>query len=107
MRRFRSTLRLASRKTISTPGNKFSYLSHQSHLVENRQASPPPEVRAIRDRLNLDYGKIDFSCPDGEVIVYDANKCVGTRQDPGEPVMKIAAALSDGIDAWIGSRPPS
>ena len=75
--------------------------------VECRQASPPPEVRAIRDRLKLDYGKIDFSCPDGEVIVYDANKCVGTRQDPGEPVMKLAAALSDGIDAWIDSRPPS
>ena len=71
--------------------------------VDYRVASPPPAVRAVRDRLNLDYGKIDFSCPEGEVVVYDANKCVGTRADPGEPVRKIAAALSMGIDAWIHS----
>lgn len=71
--------------------------------VDYRVASPPPEVRAVRDRLNLDYGKIDFSCPEGEVVVYDANKCVGTRADPGEPVRKIAAALSMGIDAWVHS----
>ncbi|MDG2132366.1 MAG: hypothetical protein P8J88_02640 [Phycisphaerales bacterium] len=71
--------------------------------VDYRVASPPPAVRAVRDRLNLDYGKIDFSCPEGEVVVYDANKCVGTRADPGEPVRKIAAALSMGIDAWLHS----
>ena len=71
--------------------------------IDCRQASPPPEVRAVRDRLNLDYGKIDYSCPDGEVVVYDANKCVGTRQNPGEPVMQLAAALSAGIDGWIRS----
>ena len=69
--------------------------------VDYRVASPPPEVRAVRDRLNLDHGKIDFSCPEGEVVVCDANKCVGTRADPGEPVRKIAADLSMGIDAWV------
>lgn len=73
--------------------------------VEFRVASPPPEVRAVRDRLNLDYGKIDFSCPEGDVVVYDANKCVGTRADPGEPTRRIAAALSKGVDAWIDSGP--
>ena len=74
--------------------------------VDCRQASPPPEVRAIRDRLNLDYGKIDYGCPDGEVVVYDANKCVGTRQDPGEPVLRLAAGLSAGIDEWLRPGPP-
>ena len=73
--------------------------------VEFRVASPPPEVRAVRDRLSLDYGKIDFSCPEGEVVVYDANKCVGTRADPGEPTHRIAAALSEGIGAWIRPGP--
>ena len=71
--------------------------------VECMQAAPPPEVRMIRDRLNLDYGKIDYSCPDGDVIVYDANKCVGTRLDPGEPVKQLAAALSMGIETWLRS----
>ena len=71
--------------------------------VDYPVASPPPEVRAVRDRLNLDYGKIDFSCPEGKVVVYDANKCVGTRADPGGPVRKVAAALSRGIDAWVHS----
>ncbi|MCP4837060.1 MAG: hypothetical protein GY895_20110 [Phycisphaera sp.] len=69
--------------------------------VESRQASAPPEVRAVRDRLKLDYGKIDYGCPDGDVVVYDANKCVGTRRDPGEPTRQLAAALSAGIDAWL------
>ncbi len=71
--------------------------------VECMQAALPPEVRMIRDRLNLDYGKIDYSCPDGDVIVYDANKCVGTRLDPGEPVKQLAAALSMGIETWLRS----
>lgn len=69
--------------------------------IECRVGSPPREVRAVRDRLNLEYGKIDYACPDGAVVVYDANKCVGTRVDPGEPVRRIAATLSAGIDAWI------
>ena len=75
--------------------------------VECIQDSPPAEVRAIRDRLRLDYGKIDYGCPDGEVIVYDANKCVGTRSNPGEAVLKLAAVLSQGIDTWIESTPSS
>ncbi len=69
--------------------------------VEHRIASPPPEVRAVRDRLNLDYGKIDFACPEGDVVVYDANKCVGVRADPGEPTRRIASALSRGVDAVV------
>lgn len=73
--------------------------------VDCRLASPPAEVRAIRDRLGLDYGKIDYGCPDGEVVVYDANKCVGTRVDPGEPVLKLAAGLSTGIEGWLRSTP--
>jgi len=73
--------------------------------VGSVQGSPPPEVLATRHRLKLDYGKIDYGCPNGEVIVYDANKCVGTRQNPGEPVKRLAAALSDGIAAWLDSPP--
>lgn len=73
--------------------------------VDCRLASPPAEVRAIRDRLGLDYGKIDYGCPDGEVVVYDANKCVGTRADPGEQVLELAAGLSAGIEGWLRSTP--
>ena len=69
--------------------------------VECRAESPPPEVRAVRDRLNLDYGKIDYGCPDGVTVVYDANKTLGIRRNPGEVTTMIASALAKGIDGWI------
>ena len=69
--------------------------------VECRAGSPPPEIRAVRDRLNLDYGKIDYGCPDGVTVVYDANKTLGTRQNPGEVTTMIASALAKEIDDWI------
>ena len=73
--------------------------------VDCRAGSPPAEVRAIRDRLHLDYGKIDYGCPDGVAVVYDANKSLGIRANPGEVTKTIASALASGIDEWIRSDP--
>ena len=73
--------------------------------VDCRAGSPPPEVRAIRDRLHLDYGKIDYGCPDGVTVVYDANKSLGMRENPSEVTKRIAFELASGIDGWIRSEP--
>ena len=73
--------------------------------VDCRAGSPPAEVRAIRDRLHLDYGKIDYGCPDGVAVVYDANKSLGIRANPGEVTKTIASELASGIDEWIRSDP--
>jgi hypothetical protein len=46
---------------------------------------PHAEARAWREQLGLDYGKIDYTVHDGEVILLDANKTTGssTYLEPG------------------------
>jgi hypothetical protein len=39
----------------------------------------PDEVRAVREKLNLDFGAIDYFVVDGKGIVVDANKTVGSN----------------------------
>ncbi|RVC58821.1 hypothetical protein [Mesorhizobium sp.] len=39
----------------------------------------PDEVRAVREKLHLDYGAIDYFIADGKGIVVDANKTVGSN----------------------------
>ncbi len=46
--------------------------STTAHVVE-----PHAEARAWRDELGLDYGKIDYTLHEGEVILLDANKTTG------------------------------
>ncbi|MFO1183746.1 MAG: hypothetical protein U1E56_03025 [Bauldia sp.] len=41
---------------------------------------PPAEVRAIRERLQVDFGAIDYFIVDGVATVVDVNKTVGTSQ---------------------------
>lgn len=38
---------------------------------------PHPEIVAMRDRLQIDYGKFDYVVSDGEAILLDVNKTVG------------------------------
>lgn len=69
--------------------------------VHGGPGSPPAEVRAVRDRLRLDYGKLDYGLVDGEVVVYDANKTVGIRRDPTPGTIAIAEHLAGGIDSFL------
>jgi hypothetical protein len=41
----------------------------------------PPEVLAVRQRLNLDFGAIDYFIVDGKGVVVDANKTVGSNPE--------------------------
>ncbi|MER9724843.1 MULTISPECIES: hypothetical protein [unclassified Mesorhizobium] len=41
----------------------------------------PPEVLAVRQRLNLDFGAIDYFIVDSKGIVVDANKTVGSNPE--------------------------
>lgn len=43
----------------------------------------PGEVLAFRERMKLDYGKIDYGVCGGRVVIYDCNKTMG-RSDPEE-----------------------
>lgn len=45
--------------------------------VEIQAWTPPPELLAIRQKLGLEYGKIDFVMAGGKPFVFDANKTMG------------------------------
>lgn len=44
-------------------------------IVSN--ANVPQEVRAVREKLGMDFGRIDWALNDGKPIVFDANKTPG------------------------------
>ena len=43
--------------------------------------TPPPSVAALRKKLHLDYGSIDFFIVDGETHIIDANKTVSVSDE--------------------------
>lgn len=56
----------------------------------------PDQVLDLRRRLGLDYGKIDYTMHNGQVVILDVNL---TPSGPGTPegTERVVAALADGI----------
>jgi len=54
----------------------------------------PEELRQIRARLKLDFGKLDYVVHDGHAIVFDANKTATLAGDGNSPRIKM---LAEGI----------
>ena len=53
-----------------------------SKILSNEEGGAvPQEVRAVRERLHLDFGAIDYFIVDGRGIAVDANKTVGSNPD--------------------------
>ena len=49
-----------------------------SNVVTEHEPVPvPPELRALRERLGIDYGRIDFVRHGDETFVFDVNKTLG------------------------------
>lgn len=64
----------------------------------------PPFLRAERMRLGLDYGKFDFVMHEGEPILLDVNKTMGSPPD-SRPELRLAyAELAQGLDALLSSQ---
>ena len=61
----------------------------------------PDEVRAFRQRIGLDYGKIDYVISDGVPVVLDANRTPTYSPSIGARGASFAAGLASGIDAWL------
>jgi hypothetical protein len=57
---------------------------------------PPPEIRLVRERFGMDYGKIDYAIDaSGNPVLYDINKTIGicSPEDPKLNAMAQALAL--------------
>jgi len=61
------------------------------------EVGPVPEaVLRLRGRLGLDYGKIDYTLRDGEVVILDVNRTLGRTGTP-EARARSVSILADGI----------
>lgn len=71
--------------------------------------TPPAELIALRRKLGLEYGKIDFVMADGKPFVFDANKTMGlghVLQDAHDMTLCRArnpayCAMADGLAAGL------
>lgn len=61
----------------------------------------PAEVRAERDRLGLEYGKIDYVIVGDVPIVLDANLTPTYGVSSGTTIRGLADRLAPGIDPWL------
>lgn len=61
----------------------------------------PDEVRLLRQKLGLDFGKIDYVMHDGRPVVFDVNKTptvfLNKKGQPGPFVRQLADGLEDFI----------
>ncbi|MEZ7843146.1 MAG: hypothetical protein QMB33_03560 [Opitutales bacterium] len=60
---------------------------HCSRYWEEPQI--PSELRAYRNELNADFGKIDYVIQDGEVVVFDVNRTPSSGNVETDPIAKV------------------
>ncbi len=46
-------------------------------IISRETIDPHPEILKIREKFNIDYGKLDYCIHDGEVVLLDVNKVIG------------------------------
>ena len=66
--------------------------------IEPLNEPVPQEIRAIRARLGLDYGKIDYAMVNGCAVLYDVNRTPGAHRDPrhhSNTVATLAPAIRE------------
>jgi hypothetical protein len=68
---------------------------------------PRAAARAWREELGLDYGKVDYTVCNGEVILLDANKTTGNAAylDPGTLTAE-RRRQANGIYAYFAGLKP-
>jgi hypothetical protein len=76
------------------------YLKRSECVWTDENIPVPGEVIHLRRSLGLDYGKIDYTMPGGQVAILDVNRTVGT---PGQDEVTAAAvkSLADGLWSYV------
>ena len=69
--------------------------------IEGGATAVPPALLALRARLKMDYGKIDYAMVDGEAVAFDVNKTPSTRVPITAGGRALAAALAPGIVRYL------
>ena len=65
-------------------------------------AAPNREILAWRERLGLDYGKLDYVELDGRAVLFDVNKTTGTvRAERSEDLQASRRHRAAGIESFF------
>jgi hypothetical protein len=87
-----TTVRNGSPRPIITGGSK----------THTQEVPPHPEVVALREKIGLDYGKIDYTVNGDEVTIFDVNKTPGARNPPSSPlVAALRRRRAEGIHGFL------
>ena len=80
-------------------GSKTPIVKFGTRVTEEETVTVPCEVGELRQRLGLDYGRIDYVQHDGVVTVFDANKTLGFGRNTNgfEAELDYLAAAIDGF----------
>ncbi|MCA9621910.1 MAG: hypothetical protein KC731_22955, partial [Myxococcales bacterium] len=70
--------------------------------LDHAPCEVPDAIRAWRERLDLDYGKLDFVIHEGEPILLDANRTPTAPAAVSAVVERGMAQLAPGLDALLG-----
>ena len=72
----------------------------QKNIISREDIPISDEVLAVRRRLGMDYGKLDFVVHDGRTIVFDVNRTPGIFNPP-ERMKAKAMLLAPGIHSFF------
>jgi hypothetical protein len=69
---------------------------------------PHPEIIAIRQKLNMDYGKLDYVLHNGIPILFDVNKTLGaSRNETNSIVLSLRRERAKGLFPYLDLPCPS
>jgi hypothetical protein len=69
--------------------------------LETSYDPPHPALLALRLKLGLDYGKIDYAMINGRPFIYDAKKTLGMGGKATEHTWALAGHLAGGVETLL------
>lgn len=81
-------------------GSKNPIVKFSRRVTPEEQVAVPDELKALRKKIGIDYGRFDFVVHDGLPIVFDVNKTVGGYKDRASFASEIDM-LAKGISSYL------
>ena len=71
-------------------------------IVDWEPIDPHPDMLKVRQRLGVDYGKIDYCMHDGVPVLLDVNKTIGmSPRNPSQDFLEYVCRISPGITDYL------
>jgi hypothetical protein len=81
-------------------GSKAPIAKWHTAVTAHEPVAVPPELVELRERMGLDYGRMDYAVRNGEPVVFDVNKTVSADGDASE-YRDAVKGFARGIEKFI------